>query len=178
MNRRSFAKTASVLTVGLFLPTHLRSCQQLHQQPLKQHSSEPPFHDHPPRGPLPPTLDPEQFENNANAFAAYSVSAQIRDVLFQVPCYCWCSREQGHESLLDCFAGRHGVNCGICQSEAIYCFVNYKNGKTIHQIRKGLALGEATHFDVARYAKEYYPSLSPNGSERTPAAKPLTRQPE
>jgi hypothetical protein len=173
MNRRNFAKTLSTVAVGLFLPSHLRCYQQQQQVPQKQSASEPPYHSDPSPTPLPLTLDPEQFIDNPNAFAAYSVSAQIREVLFQVPCYCWCSREQGHQSLLDCFTGRHGVTCGICQREAIYSFIRHKNGKTTPQIRRGLARGKAWRLDVTRYAQEHFPSLSSSGSNRSGRARAM-----
>jgi Protein of unknown function with PCYCGC motif len=101
------------------------------------------FHDHPPVGPLPATLDPGSLNNNHPAFVAYVLAAQIRELLYQEPCFCPCDKHNGHQSLLDCFIGDHGISCHLCQQEAIFCFREHKRGKNPTQIREALNHGKA-----------------------------------
>jgi len=124
---------------------------------------EPIYHDHPPKEDLPPTLNADQFGDKRPAYVAYTVAAQIKDVLYQAPCYCACNRTQGHRSLLDCFTGNHGANCPICQKEAIFCFLQHRQGKDPKQIREGLAKDAANTIDLEKdpdaYLRELKPSL-------------------
>src|ERR1700731_1468364 len=62
-----------------------------------------PYHRHPPTGPLPVTIDPAKFEDNRRAYVAYSIAAQIKELLYQEPCFCHCRKFEGHKSLLDCY---------------------------------------------------------------------------
>jgi hypothetical protein len=122
-------------------------------------SPEPPrlvYHDHLPVTPLPDTLDPEQFLKNRPAFIAYFLAAQAKETLYQVPCYCHCNRERGHQSLLDCFTDKHGALCVICQKEAIFCWSQKKKGKRPAEIRGAMAKGKALHIDLSRYADRFF----------------------
>jgi hypothetical protein len=157
MHRRRFVTITSVAALAAFIPSSASSRQHAHAE---QALSEPPYHTEPPHGPLPETLDPARFRDNPKAFASYSVAAQIRELLYQLPCYCSCSKQQGHESLLDCFVGRHALSCGLCQQEAVYGFLHHNCGESLPQIRRGLAQGEAWRLDVKRYADEHYPAPS------------------
>jgi Protein of unknown function with PCYCGC motif len=114
------------------------------------------YHDHPPTGPLSPTLDPSEFRDNPKAFVVYSIASRIPQVLYQEPCYCHCDQNEGHESLLDCYTRRHAVRCFACQSEAILIFEQYKTGKTPASIRAALERSEWTTVDVGRYAEAHY----------------------
>jgi uncharacterized protein with PCYCGC motif len=114
------------------------------------------YHDHPPSEPIPATLDPGQFKDNRIAFVAYSLSSHIRETLYQVPCYCPCNKEEGHQSLLDCFTTRHGVQCSTCQSEVFFCFLQHQRGRTPEQIRKGLSQGKAWKLNLSKYEKRFY----------------------
>jgi len=120
---------------------------------------EPVYHDHPPQEALPLTLDPDQFRDKRPAYVAYTLAAQIKEVLYQAPCYCACNRSQGHRSLLDCFTGKHGANCPICQKEAIFCFLQHKQGKDAKQIREGLAKDEANKIDLEKDPDAYLRGL-------------------
>jgi len=120
----------------------------------------PPYHPQPPNGPLPPTLDAGQFASDHAAFVSYALAARSESVLYQVPCYCPCKRRQGHESLLDCFLGKHGAKCPICQKEAVFCFKQSRKGKTPAEIRKGIKDGKAWKINLDREAAKLYPRLS------------------
>ena len=110
----------------------------------------PAFHNSAPAGPLPATLSPSLFTEPV-AQNAYSFAARIKKVLYQQPCYCHCDRSQGHGSLLDCFAGRHAAECGICEREGFYSYEQSRNGKTAAEIREGIERGDWRGVDMTKY---------------------------
>ena len=117
----------------------------------------PAFHSEVPKGPLPATLDPGQFDG-VLVQNAYAVAARVKRVLYQQPCYCHCDRSQGHGSLLDCFAGKHAAECGVCIREALYSFEQSKKDKTPAQIRDGIEKGEWQQVDVSKYQTPIAPA--------------------
>jgi hypothetical protein len=165
MERHLRVANASALLVGLALlivetgrPSSFRA-QAL--AALGEQSSRPtfpkdsPYHKHPPKGPLPPTLDPAQFKQMPRAYVAYSLAATIKEVLYQEPCFCGCRKSAGHESLLDCYTARHAQFCGMCQYEAIFCYEQHKRGKSAKQIRKAMVKHQWGHLDLDKYARDY-----------------------
>jgi hypothetical protein len=119
---------------------------------LAQNGQEtlPAFHSEPPQGQLPETLSPSQF-SNVVVQNAYTLAARVKKVLYQQPCYCHCDRSQGHTSLLDCFASKHGAGCGVCMREAIYAYEQSHKGKTAAEIRAGIERGEWQQVDMSKY---------------------------
>jgi hypothetical protein len=83
---------------------------------------------------------------------AYELAAKIPGVIYQEPCYCYCDRGMGHNSLHSCFAGTHGAQCGTCLKELYYTYTMHKQGKTARQIRAGIIKGEWKQFDLATAA--------------------------
>ena len=73
---------------------------------------------------------------------AYELAAKIPKVIYQQPCYCYCDRGMGHNSLHSCFAGTHGAQCDTCLKELYYTYTMYKQGKTARQIRAGIIKGD------------------------------------
>src|SRR5271163_2514074 len=118
--------------------------QDLNPEPV------PAFHNTVPTGPLPATLSPSLFTDPV-AQNAYSIAARIKKILYQQPCYCHCDRSQGHGSLLDCFAGKHAAECGVCIREGLYSYEQTRKGKTAAQIRDGIERGEWRQVDVTKY---------------------------
>jgi Protein of unknown function with PCYCGC motif len=110
----------------------------------------PAFHSEVPKGPLPATLNPSLF-TDVIVQNAYGLAARVRRVLYQQPCYCHCDRSQGHESLLDCFAGKHAAECGVCIREGLYAYEQSRKGKTAAQIRDGIEKGEWQPLDLTKY---------------------------
>jgi hypothetical protein len=110
----------------------------------------PAFHSQVPAGPLPATLSREMF-SDVVVQNAYALAARVRKVLYQQPCYCHCDRSQGHGSLLDCFAGKHAAECGVCIREGFYSYEQTRQGKTAAQIRNGIEHGEWQHVDLTKY---------------------------
>jgi hypothetical protein len=112
----------------------------------------PAFHAQPPEGPLPPTMSPDLFADPVIR-NAYSAAARVKKALYQQPCYCYCDRSQGHGSLLDCFASKHGSGCGTCIREALYTYEQSRTGKTPAQIREGIERGDWQSVDLSKYQK-------------------------
>jgi len=139
---------AALLVVPQFAATQSQSVQPVSAEAV------PAFHAQPPSGDLPPTMDPSLFADKLT-FNAYVVAGRVKKVLYQQPCYCHCDRSSGHGSLLDCFVGRHGSGCDICQKEALYSYEQTKKGKTPAQIRQGIEQGEWQKVDVAKYQNDY-----------------------
>jgi hypothetical protein len=110
----------------------------------------PAFHAEAPKGPLPATLSPSEF-SEVVVQNAYTLAARVKKILYQQPCYCHCDRSQGHTSLLDCFASKHGSECGVCMREAIYSYEQSHKGKTAAQIRAGIEGGEWRDVDMSKY---------------------------
>ena len=112
----------------------------------------PAYHDQAPPSALPATMNPDFF-SDPFVQNAYTVAARIKKTLYQQPCYCHCDRSQGHGSLLDCFASKHGAGCNICISEDFYAYEQLRKGKTAAQIRAGIIQGEWQSVDLAKYRK-------------------------
>ena len=110
----------------------------------------PAYHTQLPSTPLPLTLDPELFTAEL-VRNAYAVAARVRKLLYQQPCYCHCDQSEGHGSLLDCFAGRHGSGCNVCRAEAFYTYEQARKGKTAAQIRAGIIGREWKSVDLTKY---------------------------
>ena len=110
----------------------------------------PAFHNEAPQGQLPATLSPSQF-TTVVVQNAYILAARVKKILYQQPCYCHCDRSQGHTSLLDCFASKHGSGCDVCMREAIYSYEQSHKGKTATQIRAGIERGEWQQVDMSKY---------------------------
>ena len=111
----------------------------------------PPFHAHPPRGPLPQVLPWHEFVGNPWAENAYRLAARIRPVLYQQPCYCWCSRSLGHTCLLDCFIrqDKHAADCQTCLKEAIFAYQQTKRDVNARTIRAEIIRGDWTKVNLA-----------------------------
>lgn len=105
---------------------------------------------------LPPILGKEQLwgENAQYPFQthAYELAAKIPAVLHQQPCYCYCDRGMGHNSLHSCFEGTHGAQCSVCLKELYYSYSMYQKKKTAAQIRQGIIKGEWKQVDLHQAA--------------------------
>src|SRR2546423_14079616 len=65
----------------------------------------PAYHAQVPQGALPETMDPAAF-NNPIVQNDYALAAKEKRGLYQQPCFCYCDRSNGHQSLLDCYVGK------------------------------------------------------------------------
>lgn len=141
--------------IGFWITPHPVSPAQL-GPPLRNHGA-PVYHDRPSIAPLPETLDPGQFKKNRTAFVVYTLAAKIKDILYQVPCYCPCNRHLGHESLLDCYTSTHGVGCQTCQREVLFCFLKRK--KDPAWLRMQIANGATSKLDLAKFINRFCQQL-------------------
>lgn len=146
-----------VLAIGLVAvpqPASSNSQQAMPAMDMPQSGANEPvpsFHSQPPTDALPPTMNPQAFDQPL-IMNAYTVAARIKKVLYQEPCYCHCDRSQGHGSLLDCFVSKHGSGCDICINEAFYSSEQTHKGKTPAQIRAGIIKGEWQSVDTGKYS--------------------------
>ncbi|MBZ5523881.1 MAG: PCYCGC domain-containing protein [Acidobacteriia bacterium] len=117
-------------------------------------SEMPAFHDKAPaKGQvLPPVLTGKQLVNagyNAPVQTeSYKAAARVQGVMYQMPCYCFCDRNHGHQSLRTCFESDHGANCGVCMGEALYVYKMSKKGWTPKMIRDGIVRGDYKTMDL------------------------------
>ena len=81
---------------------------------------------------------------------AYKAAAKIPGVLHQLPCYCYCDRHAGHNSLRTCFESEHGANCSTCMKEALFAEQQTKLGKTPAQIRAAIIHGDYEKIDLVK----------------------------
>jgi hypothetical protein len=84
--------------------------------------------------PKPAVLSPDNFVGKASL--GYAAAKEIPEVCSKLFCYCGCDMTDSHSSLLDCFTCEHGVDCTICQDEAIIALDLKKKGLTLAAIQK------------------------------------------
>jgi hypothetical protein len=154
-----FTAAAGLLVLPQFAASPARQMPGMEHGAASADEPTPAFHAEAPKDALPQTMEASIF-TDIQTFNAYVVAGRSKKVLYQQPCYCHCDRSQGHGSLLDCFANRHGAGCDICQKEAFYSYEQTRKGKTPPQIREGIIHGEWQKVDTAKYAKNYLPPLA------------------
>ena len=143
MPKRALTLSFLFLVVALLSAPWLRSDDQ----------GVPHFNAAPARGEkLEPILTKDQLWGENAQFPyqthAYELAAKIPAVIRQQPCYCYCDRGMGHNSLHSCFAGTHGAQCGTCLKELYYSYQMHKQGKTAKQIRAGIINGDWKQIDL------------------------------
>jgi hypothetical protein len=148
---------SGTILFGLGLALILVPQQAVSRSPQRAHAPQPgadeavpAYHAQAPRGELPETMNPEFFSDPV-VQNAYAIAARIKKTLYQQPCYCHCDRSQGHTSLLDCFASKHGSECGTCIYEDFYSYEQSRKGKRAAQIRAGIIKGEWKSVDATKY---------------------------
>ena len=147
------AGTIFGLALGLALIPFRASSKTPQDQNSTRPATEdqvPAFHAQPPTGELPATMEPDLFTDPV-VENAYAVAAKVKKTLYQQPCYCHCDRSQGHKSLLDCFASKHGSGCGTCIYEDFYAYEQSRKGKSAAQIRAGIIKGDWKTVDATKY---------------------------
>lgn len=83
-------------------------------------------------------LDPEKYFGKAKlGYMAARLCPEICEKLF---CYCGCDVTDEHSTLLDCFTSDHGVDCYICQEEALIALKMKREGKSLAEIQKAIDL--------------------------------------
>lgn len=87
--------------------------------------------------PFPATLSPAAFQDPTVAHA-YEIAKKSPGLMVQLPCYCWCSRDLGHRSLLDCYTSVHAASCDICIKEALLAETMSRAGRRTDEIRAAI----------------------------------------
>jgi hypothetical protein len=107
-------------------------------------------------GDAPPILPKDQWRGEAFQYPyqvrAYELAAKVPDVIYQMPCYCYCDR-MGHNSLHSCFESTHGAHCGLCMKEVFYAYQQTVLKKTPTQIRAGIIRGDWKAINLESVAK-------------------------
>ena len=98
-----------------------------------------------------PVLDPDKFFGNARA--GYMAAKEAPDICLKLFCYCGCDLTDEHKSLLDCFTSDHGVDCHICQEEALIGLKMKRQGKSVAEIQKAV--------DIMFYKQYPFDEVSP-----------------
>ena len=97
--------------------------------------------DFPQKPGLAATLSPALFSGKTRQ--AYQAAREVPEVLHEIPCFCGCMRNPGHQSNLDCYKDDHSSHCAMCQDIALDAAKMHKEGSTIQRIRDAI---------VAKYA--------------------------
>ena len=90
--------------------------------------------------------------------ASYKAAARVPNVLHQLPCYCFCDRSFGHNSLHSCFEGVHGAHCSTCMKEALFAEQQTRLGKSPKHIRELIMRGEHDKIDLSKVTPASVPS--------------------
>jgi hypothetical protein len=155
MKRNQLVGLAAAVALTALGTAQSRSPQQTSaQSDVPAYNAAPPAKGHP----LPPIMSGKQltgpeFQHPAQV-KAYQAAAKIPAVLHQLPCYCFCDRSLGHNSLHSCFESDHGAHCAVCMKEALYAYRETKRGKTVKQIRNGIIRGEFDQIDLEAASKD------------------------
>ena len=113
---------------------------------------------------------------NIAGFASfgYAAAKSCPEVMEKLFCYCGCDMTDSHTSLLDCFTSLHGVDCHICQEEALLAMKLNKEGIPIKEIQKTVDEKYSTQYpfeqDTATYKKYKATRLYNAAGSETPAA--------
>ncbi|HYR86591.1 MAG TPA: CYCXC family (seleno)protein [Terriglobia bacterium] len=84
------------------------------------------------------TMSPSYFSNDAKAQAAYQTAKDIPEVLAELPCFCGCMQNFGHENNLFCFRDEHGSGCSMCEDIALDARDMHKQGLSVDRIKEAI----------------------------------------
>jgi len=90
------------------------------------------------------TMSPSYFSSDPRAQAAYQAAKDIPEVLAELPCFCGCMTQYGHENNLFCFKDQHGSGCEVCEDIAL-------DARDMHA--KGLSPAQIKENIIQRYAR-------------------------
>jgi hypothetical protein len=82
----------------------------------------------------PPVMDPSLA--SGMAAVGYASAKAAPEVMAKLFCYCGCDMTDSHTALIDCFTGQHGMDCHICQEEAVLALRMHRDGASIAEIQK------------------------------------------
>jgi len=115
-------------------PTHAHDTHSASASPTPNRRIPAHFTAPPSASSLPPTLDPNGFED-PQVRAAYQAAKAIPVTLAQLPCFCYCDEGFGHKSLHSCYENDHSTGCSTCIDEALMAFQLKGEGLSDEQVR-------------------------------------------
>ena len=130
----------AMLAITLFAQTDAKEVPAYHAAPPPKTAK------------LPPILPKEErggpvFQRDYQDHA-YELAAKIPNVIYQLPCYCYCDRTVGHKSLHSCYESTHAAHCAACMKELYFAYAETKKGKTPAQIRAAIIKGDWEKIDL------------------------------
>ncbi|MBY0358645.1 MAG: PCYCGC domain-containing protein [Candidatus Obscuribacterales bacterium] len=100
-------------------------------------------------------LDPGRFYGLASM--GYAAAQACPETIAKLFCYCGCDLTDNHSSLLDCFTSIHGVDCHICQEEAVLALKLHRDGVSDQEIMRQVDERYSSQYpfeqDTAAYKK-------------------------
>jgi hypothetical protein len=135
----------AILAATLFAQTDARQVPAYHQAPPPKSAKLPPILAADLRGA--PAFSHDYQEH------AYELAEKIPNVIYQLPCYCYCDRSVGHKSLHSCYESAHAAHCAACLKELYFAYTETKKGKTPAQIRAAIIKGDWEKIDLSSAAE-------------------------
>lgn len=86
-------------------------------------------------GPVQPAA---RYAANPDIAETYRMAAAIPQVLDGLYCYCDCSKNLDHYSLLECYQSDHAAGCDVCLGEAAMAYRMTQQGQSLAAIRKAI----------------------------------------
>lgn len=119
-------------------------------------------------------LDPNRFFGQASF--GYAAAQACPEVISKLFCYCGCDITDSHSSLLDCFTSNHGVDCHICQEEAVFALKANREGLSTVEIQKRVDEGWSHHYPFEKDSPAYtkYKANRLWTSQASPPASPAS----
>ena len=117
-------------------------------------------------------LDPGQFFGEAAI--GYASAKACPDICAKLFCYCGCDITDSHTNLLDCFTSYHGVDCHICQEEAVLALRLHRDGVPLEEIQKKVDMQYSSQYpfeqDTPAYKKYKATRLWKKSDEAPPSS--------
>ena len=92
----------------------------------------------------PQVLDPSNYYGTASV--GYAAAKSAPEVMSKLFCYCGCDITDKHKQLIDCFTSSHGVDCHICQEEAVLGLKLHRAGVPLASIQRQIDEEYAKHY--------------------------------
>jgi hypothetical protein len=85
-----------------------------------------------------PVRDAARYAADPGIEQTYRMAAEVPAVLDGLYCYCECSANLGHYSLLECFQSDHAAGCDICLGEAMLAYRMTREGASLAAVRRAI----------------------------------------
>lgn len=125
-----------------------------------------------------PVMDPSLAAGMAAV--GYASAKAAPEVMAKLFCYCGCDMTDSHSALIDCFTGQHGMDCHICQEEAVLALRMHRDGASIPEIQKRVDAEFAKQYPFTEKtdALKKYEAMRAGTTPPAPAADKSTAKPK